>query len=63
MGAAGRAVSGRGEMAVCVAPTVVKLPVAWPTTARWEAQKSSVSQSDAIVGLLGYMAEPELGSP
>ncbi len=62
-----RAVQGsfrRGEMVVCVAPDGREIARGLANYSALEAQKiigqSSGQSSDAIVGLLGYMAEPEL---
>ncbi len=38
----------------------MKSPVAWLTTVLWRHKKIIGQSSEAIVGLLGYMAEPEL---
>src|SRR5450830_441510 len=50
----------RGEMVVCVAPDGREIARGLANYSALEAQKIIGQSSDAIVGLLGYMAEPEL---
>ena len=50
----------RGEMVVCVAPDGREIARGLANYSALEAQKIIGQPSDAIVGLLGYMAEPEL---
>ena len=50
----------RGEMVVCVAPDGREIARGLANYSAAEAQKIIGQSSDAIVGLLGYMAEPEL---
>jgi glutamate 5-kinase len=50
----------RGEMVVCVAPDGREIARGLANYSALEAQKIIGQSSEAIVGLLGYMAEPEL---
>ena len=50
----------RGEMVVCVASDGREIARGLANYSALEAQKIIGQSSDAIVGLLGYMAEPEL---
>jgi glutamate 5-kinase len=50
----------RGEMVVCVTPDGREIARGLANYSALEAQKIIGQSSEAIVGLLGYMAEPEL---
>ena len=50
----------RGEMVVCVAPDGREIARGLANYSAAEAQKIIGQSSEAIVSLLGYMAEPEL---
>ncbi|MNR49210.1 Glutamate 5-kinase [compost metagenome] len=50
----------RGEMVVCVAPDGREIARGLANYSALEAQKIIGQSSEAIEGVLGYMAEPEL---